>query len=69
MAYHHPGVIVKDRTENGPDHPLRMMGRADLGTMHKIRNPELVDMVHFIGLPPIGPILWRKPLLFLEHPE
>jgi len=40
---------------------------ADLGSVHEIRNPEIIDVFDFVGFAHIGPILERKPSLFFDH--
>jgi len=66
MAHHHAGVVIEDGTEDGLGRAIR---GADLGAMHEIRDPEIVDVIHFVGLAHIGPILEGKPSLFFDHPE
>ena len=66
MTDHHAGVVIEDGAEDGLG---RAIGGADLGAVHEIRDPEIVDVVHFVGLAHIGPILERKPSLLFDHPE
>ena len=66
MTHHHTGVVIEDGTEDGFGRAIR---HADLGAMHEIRDPEIVDVIHFVGLAHIGPILEREPSLLLDHAE
>jgi len=66
MTHHHAGVVIEDGTEDGLGRAVR---GADLGPVHEIRDPEIVDVVDFVGLAHIGPILKREPSLFFDHPE
>jgi len=66
MADHHPGVIIEDGTKDGLG---RAISGANLGAMHEIRDPEVVDVIHFIGLAHIGPLLQREPSLGFDDPE
>jgi len=51
----------------------RMLGGtipgADLGAMHEIRDPEIVDVFDFVSLAHIGPLLEREPSLLFKYPE
>jgi len=66
MTNHNAGVVIEDSAE---DSLGRAICGADLGTMHKICDPEIIDVIHFIGLAHIGPILERKPSLLFDHPK
>jgi len=66
MTDHHAGVVIEDGAEDGFG---RAIGGADLGAMHEIGDPEIVDVIHFVGLAYIGPILEREPSLLFNHPE
>lgn len=66
MTDHHTGVVIEDGAEDGFG---RAIGSADLGAMHEIRDPEIVDVIHFVGLAHIGPILKREPSLLFNYPE
>ena len=37
--------------------------------MHEIGDPEIIDVIHFVGLTHISPILNREPSLLFDHPE
>ena len=63
---HHPGVIIDDGTEYG------LLGAFDAqhpGTMHEVTDPQIVDVVHLIGLSDIGSGLNLKPALIFDCPE
>jgi hypothetical protein len=66
MTDYHTGVVIEDGTENGLG---RAVPDANLRTMHEIRDPEIVDVIHFVGLSHIDPILKREPSLLFDHPE
>jgi len=66
MAHHHTGVIIDDGAEDGLRRAIR---GADLGPVHEVRDPEIIDVVHFVGLAHIGPIFMRKPSLLFDHSE
>jgi hypothetical protein len=66
MPHDHAGVVIEDGAKDGLG---RAIPGADLGTMHEIRDPEIVDIVHFVGLAHIGPLLKGEPSLFFNHPK
>ena len=66
MADHHAGVIIDDGAEDGFG---RAVVGADLGAMHEIRDPEVVDVIHLEGFAHIGAIFERKPALGFNDPE
>ena len=66
MTDHHAGVVIEDGAE---DRFGGTIPGADLGTMHEIRDPEIVDVVHFVGLTHIDPALEGKPSLLFDDPE
>ncbi len=66
MAHDHAGVVIEDGAE---DRLGRAMSGADLGAMHEIRDPEIIDVFDFVGFTHIGPILKRKPSLLFDHSE
>jgi len=59
-------VIIKDGTEDGLGRAIR---GANLGAMHEIRDPEIVDIFDFVGLVHIGAILEGKSSLLFDHPK
>jgi hypothetical protein len=66
MAHHHAGVVIEDGAEDGLSRAIR---GADLGSVHEVRDPEIIDVVHFVGLAHIGSILEGKPSLLFDHPK
>jgi hypothetical protein len=66
MTHDHPGVVIEDGTKDGLG---RAIPGANLGAMHEIRDPEVVDVIHFISLTHIGPLLEREPSLSFDDPE
>jgi len=66
IAHYHTRVVIEDGTEDGFGRAIR---RADLGAMHEVRDPEIVDVVYFVGLAHIGPMLQWEPSLLFDHPE
>ena len=69
MADHHAGVIIDDGAEDGLGHAVRVIRGTDLGAVHEVRDPEVIDVVHFVGFAHIGAILYAKPSLLFDHPE
>ena len=66
MSHDHTGVVIEDGAEDGLG---RAVGGADLGAMHEIRDPEIIDVLYFVGLAHIGPILEGEPSLLFDDPE
>ena len=66
MAHHHAGVVIEDGAEDGLG---RAMGGTDLGAVHEVRDPEVIDVFDFVGLAYIGSILEKEPSLLFDHPE
>ncbi len=66
MAHYHTGVVIEDGAEDGLGRAIR---GTDLGAVHEIRDPEVIDVIHFIGLAHIGPLLEREPPMLFDHPE
>jgi hypothetical protein len=66
MADHPAGMIINDGAEDGLGRAIR---GEDLRPVHEIRDPEIVDVVHFIGFARIGPIFRGKPSLLFDYAE
>ena len=65
MTHHHAGMIVEDSAKDGFVGAFAMIVGLYGGSVHKVTNPQVVDVVHFIGLSHIGAGLdCQKPLLF-----
>ena len=55
--------IIEDGAEDGFGRVRG--GGADLGAMHEVADPEIIDVVHFVGLADIGALLPGEPPWFL----
>jgi len=66
MAHHHAGVVVDDGAQDGLK---RSVVGTDLGSVHEVADPQLIEVVHLVGLSGIGAFLDRKPPLGFHHPE
>ena len=51
MSYHHAGVIVEDGAQDRFEGSV--LG-ANLGPMHEVADPEVIDIIHLVGFSHIG---------------
>jgi len=66
MTHHHAGVIIKDSAQDRLDGAV--VG-ADLGAVHEVADPEVIDIVHLKSFAHIGALFDREPTLSLKDPE
>ena len=66
MSHHHAGMIIEDGTEDSLDGAV---GRSDFWAVHKVADPQLVDVVQFIGFSHICAGLDCQPLILFDHPK
>jgi hypothetical protein len=66
LADHQAGVIIQDGAEDGFGGAV---AGADLRAMEEVADPQVIDVVHFVGFAHIGALFGREPPLAFDHPE
>jgi hypothetical protein len=66
VADDHPGMIIQDGTEDGFTGTIEI---ADRRAMHKVTDPEVVDIIGFEGFTEIGAMADGKPTLGFNNPK
>jgi hypothetical protein len=67
MAHQHAGVIIEDGAKDGFSRAFLVSG--DLRAVHEVADPELVYVIHLVGLSLIGAVFEIEPALLFDHPE
>ena len=59
-------MIVQDGAEDGFGGAV---AGADLGPMEKVADPQVIDVIHFVGLADVGALFPGNPALVLEQAQ